>query len=328
MPFYMDRFVFRQTEKGYMWDQWRRAGYTPGDAFASFTGSAPKNYKLFEHDKLFNKYKFSSFNFTRKDIDEIISTLNQLKPKFLHGYPSTLTSLAKLVSKSNKRLTFSPKAIFCGSEKTFQTQREILESVFQSKVYSWYGHSEYCVLGGECEFSKSFHLYPQYGFVEFLPVDVCHESGEQLYEIVTTGFNNWIMPFIRYKTADYVILDTTPCKCDRNYPMIKEVVGRLQEFLVDMEENLISLSAVTSLSETLPFIDEISLVQDKPGTFEFLILPSYLPSEDEVNGLVSRIMTTTQNRLVPEVHFVDAIHKAPSGKRLLLNQKLDLSLYL
>ena len=81
------------------------------------------------------------------------------------------------------------------------------------------------------------------------------DEAEKLYEIVATTFNNWTMPFIRYKTNDYAILTDGACKCGRNFPLIKEVVGRAQEFLVDKDENLISASALTSIFDKLPLLN-------------------------------------------------------------------------
>jgi len=140
-PFYMDRFVTRQTEKAFVWNLWSRKGYKPGARLASFTERVPKEGKIFEHDKFFNKFVFSSYNLTKDKIGTVISALNFLKPEFLHGYLSTLTSLVKLLQKNNFQLAFKIKAVFCGSEKTFFHQREIIEDVLDTRVFSWYGHA-------------------------------------------------------------------------------------------------------------------------------------------------------------------------------------------
>jgi len=141
MPFYLDRFVTRQTEKAFMWNLWSRKGYKPGARLASFTGRVPKDGKIFEHDPFFNKFVFSPYDLTKDKIGIIVSALNHLKPEFLHGYPSTLTSLVKLLQKNNFQLAFKIKAVFCGSEKTFFHQRDIIEDVLDTRVFSWYGHA-------------------------------------------------------------------------------------------------------------------------------------------------------------------------------------------
>jgi phenylacetate-CoA ligase len=219
--------------------------------------------------------------------------------------------------------------VFCGSEKTFQNQRKIIEEVFDTSVFSWYGHSENCVLGGECEYSHSYHLFPQYGYVEFLEVKKeFNKTLEGIYEIVATGFNNWIMPFIRYKTGDYAVLKDSNCECGRNYPLIQEVIGRAQEFVLDKNENLISVTALTSLYEKLPFIFEAQILQEIPGALTFLIKPSYNPPTDELDKFISMIETKTQNRLKVNVQFINEIPKSSSMKRRIVDQKIDISSYL
>ena len=329
MSFYIDRFVTRQMEKAYIWNMWSRKGYRPNARIASFTGNVPNKGKIFDHDKFFNRFIFSPYDLTKEKIETVISALNYIKPEFLHGYPSNLTFLAKLIQKSKFQISFKINAVFCGSEKTFLNQREIIEYVFNTSVFSWYGHSENCVLGGECEYSHSYHLFPQYGYVEFLETkNFHHESLKKTYEIVATGFNNWIMPFIRYKTGDYAILRNSTCECGRHYPLIKEVVGRDQEFILDSKENLISVTALTSLYEKLPFIFDAQIVQKTPGELTFLIKPSYDPQKDELDKLRLRIETATQNRLKVKVKYVCEIHKFSSMKRRIVDQRIDLRPYL
>ena len=52
-------------------------------------------------------------------------------------------------------------------------------------------------------------------------------------EIVCTGFNNYVFPFIRYRTGDIAINSNEKCKCGRNYKLIKRVEGRVQDYFID-----------------------------------------------------------------------------------------------
>lgn len=85
-------------------------------------------------------------------------------------------------------------------------------------MFGWYGHSEYQILAGECEYSNKLHVYPQYGYTELIPTGKKHINGKDIFEIVATGFNNYYMPILRYRTQDYATLaDNQKCKCGRNY---------------------------------------------------------------------------------------------------------------
>ena len=60
-------------------------------------------------------------------------------------------------------------------------------------------------------------------------------------EIVGTGFNKFIFPFIRYKTGDTGVLTNKKCKCGRNYFLLKRIEGRLQEFIIAKTKRYIPL---------------------------------------------------------------------------------------
>lgn len=69
--------------------------------------------------------------------------------------------------------------------------------------------TEHVVTAAECEYSREYHLVPQYGVAEI---------NDKTSEIIGTGFLNVAVPFIRYRTTDVAIgVKYTKCKCDRYY---------------------------------------------------------------------------------------------------------------
>ena len=328
LAFITDRFSTRQREKAFIWNQWARVGYRPGDSVASFRGDVPQTGRLYDHKRMFNTYVFSSFDIVEERMESVLSALKKIRPVFLHGYPATMFQIAKLMKEYNWELPQSPRAVFCGSERMIPDQRKFIEEVFRSRVYSWYGHSECAALGGECEQSRQYHMFPQYGYVEFLSTDLTDETGARLYEIVATGFNNWVMPFVRYRTADYAIPADGFCTCGRRYPLIERVVGRSQEFLVGNEGELFSVTALTSQFEKLSFIDEFIFEQTEPGRAILSILPKETPSQDVLFKISASINHLSRGKLFLHVGIVDSIPKTTRGKRVYVNQGLDISKYL
>ena len=63
------------------------------------------------------------------------------------------------------------------------------------KSITFYGHSERCVIAEEMTQNR-YKFDPYYGYTEQI-----HNENNN-YSIVGTGFLNYIMPFIRYKTDD------------------------------------------------------------------------------------------------------------------------------
>ncbi|NMC75604.1 MAG: phenylacetate--CoA ligase family protein [Geobacteraceae bacterium] len=329
--FYMDRFITRQVEKAFIFDQWSRVGYRFGDAIFNLRGRTPPTGRFLHHDRLFNIHFASSFNLTAQSVGDYVNAINQLRPRFLHGYPSTMYQLAALMESSGRRLSFQPRAVFCGSEKLFPYQRAKIESVFDCRAYHWYGHSECLALGGACEHSDTLHFYPQYGFTELLPSGVTDERGRELFEIVATGFNNPVMPLIRYRTGDYAVPSASQaCRCGRNYLLIDEVVGRQQEFIVDAKDSLISATSLIFGQHYAAFagLESIKLHQKRPGEIDVILVKGEGFREDLLRDMETRMWELVGDRMIMRFLFAEKTEKTAIGKARLVDQELDVSAYL
>ena len=329
--FYMDRFVTRQAEKAFINDQWSRVGYGFGDSIFNLRGRTPQKGKFVHHDRLFNIYYASSFDLKKAKLGDYVSAINQIRPRFIHGYPSTVYQLATLMEAAGKRLNFKPVSILCGSEKLFPYQRQKIEEIFDCRIYHWYGHSECLALGGACEYSDTLHFYPQYGFTELIPSGVIDEWGRELFEIVATGFNNPVMPLIRYRTGDFALPSASQtCRCGRKYLFIDEVVGRQQEFIVDANGSLISATSLIFGQHYAAFggLESIKLHQKYPGKIDVIMVKStgfqddlYKEMQDKMNELIGE-------RMSMEFRFTEKTEKSPLGKARLVVQELDTHEYL
>jgi phenylacetate-CoA ligase len=331
LVFFLDRFRTRQKEKAFIFDQWRRAGYRPGDALFNIRGAIPRKGKRLSHYALFNTYVASSLDLSLNSVTNYVDSLNRIQPAFLHGYPSTVYLLATLIEEKNCSLDLQLSGVLCGSEKLLPYQRHKIERVFGCGAFNWYGHSEYQVLASECEHSPVLHVYPQYGYLELLPTGHIHENGREIYEMVATGFNNYFMPLIRYRTGDYaVIADNQTCACGRNYLLLDEVIGREQEFIVDRKGDLISVTASVfgQHYESFEGIREFQIIQEEIGKIRIKIQPMKDHDERVSKQLIDRMQHLLGNRVIIEHEMVHFIDKTAMGKRQTVIQHLNLSDYL
>ncbi|MBW2062856.1 MAG: phenylacetate--CoA ligase family protein [Deltaproteobacteria bacterium] len=329
--FYCDRFTTRQREKAFIFDQWSRVGYKLGDSIFSLRARTPPKDQFVQHDHFFNIYHASSFDISKLNIKKYVYYMNKIQPKFLHGYPSIIYQIALLLERCKNKLNFNYKAVLCGSEKLFDYQRKKIESVFTARVYSWYGHSEYLALGGECEHSQTLHFYPQYGYTELLPTGTKNEEGKEIYELVATGFNNQVMPLIRYRTGDYATLsENQSCKCNRNYLIIDEVIGREQEFFVDANGSLISATVLIDEAHYDVFmgLESFWIHQDTPGVVEIFLVKNERYQDELFHLMKNEMEALVGDRLRLHFSFVDKAQKTPSGKAKVVHQELDISSYL
>ena len=253
----------------------------------------------------------SSFRLNSDVIKKIYEKIIKFKPEFLYAYPSNCYSLGKLMEKN--KLNYRFKGIFCSSEKLFDFQREFIEDFFNCRIISWYGHSEYCVLAGECEKSNYYHVFPEYGYTEFIKAG----NNKNMFEIVATGFNNYVMPFIRYKTGDFAVLTDEKCRCGRNYKLIKEIIGREQDYIITKNKQKISLTALIfgQHYEAFSMIERLQLIQEGIGTVTFIIKSVDDKYNDKIkHELSKKIFDMIGKELNVYVNFDSSFRTSRTGK--------------
>jgi phenylacetate-CoA ligase len=243
MGFYIDKKTVAAIEAAFMYHQLKRVGF---DVYkinksAVLRGNVPAK-GIYEHKG--NQLILSSFQLTDENMKIYTKLLENFKPDFIQAYPSSIDIFSNFIINNNIKFKLpNLKAILCGSENLYDFQRKKIEMAFSTRVYSWYGHTEVCCLAGECEKSNYYHIFSEYGYTELI-----NENGQDVQEedevgeIVATGFNNYAMPFIRYKTCDMAVNTNEICSCGRNYNLIKRVEGRKQDYFIDKFGNKITFT--------------------------------------------------------------------------------------
>jgi phenylacetate-CoA ligase len=176
--------------------------------------------------------------------------------KFLCGYPSAITHFASLIKRYGLRVDLRLTAVLFASETLYPWQRTLIEDVFACRSYNFYGLAEHVVIAGECEASRAFHCVPQYGITEIDP---------QTGEITGTGFLNHANPFIRYRTTDLASLPVGEgcAQCGRRYaPVLPEIEGRLQDFVVTPEGLSIGSCILAFPFDACRAIGRVQIVQE------------------------------------------------------------------
>jgi len=229
------------------------------------------------------------------------------------------------MKKNNIEPLPTVKAILCASENLYPWQRGLLAEVMKCRVWSFYGHSERAVLAGECEVSTYYHIQPEYGIIELINKDGNPVTNEdELGEIVVTGFNNSVCPFIRYGTMNLAVLSNAKCKCGRNYALLKRVEGRLQEFFVDRAGSLITFTCSDDALWTVKNkINAYQYVQNEPGRVLLNIDVRNKFSISDIDS-VKRTFLDFYPRFNIEIRFVDHIPRTKSGKFRFLVEKLPI----
>jgi len=326
LGFCRERGVTIPKERAFIRMLWNRVGYRISDRCVVLRGnvvqSAPKG-KFWRYDPLNKSLILSSFHMTDDLLPHYIAKIREFRPDFIQAYPSVITILVRFMKKNNIEPFPTVKAILCASENLYPWQRELLEEVMKCRVWSFYGHSEGAALAGECEVSTCYHIQLEYGIFELINNDGNPVTSEdELGEIVATGFNNFACPFIRYRTMDLAAPLNAKCKCGRNYPLLKRVEGRLQEFFVDETGSLITWSD-EPLRNAQDRLNAYQYVQNEPGKVLLNIDAKNKFSISDVER-VKRTFLDLYPKFDIEIKFVDHIPRTKSGKFRFLVQKLPI----
>lgn len=334
MRFLHIKGLTRSKEKVFITNGWKRAGYSLGDRVVQLKGRSvgqPSKGIFWEYEHIQNYLEMDSNYLSDKNIPTFLDKINSFKPKFIIAFPSSIYLIAKYI-KNHNLLQQVPKlnSILLASENVYSWQRSTLEEIFKCRIFSHYGHSEMVLLGMECEDSHSLHFFPEYGYLELLDNHnrwITQNKG--IGELVGTSLDNNLMPFIRYRTQDYGIYQEDPCSCGRNYPLLSDVEGRMQEFLVTKDDRLISVTTMGAAHfDVLDSVSETQYFQDKKGNIVFRIVPKADYTHEHGKQIKAAIEEKTEGGCDVEIEIVDSIKRTKSGKHMMMEQKLNIDILL
>ncbi len=275
----------------------------------------------------------SCYHITRGTAPAYVAKIGEFGPIYIHTRPSSILPLANYIHSEGFELKGCLRAIFCDGEYLTAGQRHIIERAFKTRLINIYGHTEGCAVGHPCKESDQLHFLPQVGLLELLD-----SAGEEVTEaggkgeMVVTGFNNLVFPLIRYRTGDIAVLGDKRCACRRHYKLIREVEGRIQDYVVDRHGNLIPLAPAIFNYNDMDWkgIREFRVRQEKEGALTITIQPEreLLADADGARVTLERRMgAILGENFTVAVEFVEDIPKTRIGKHRYLDQKLDLSGY-
>lgn len=244
--------------------QWDRRVTIRGDLIVPASKTSPPYWF---YNRWENQLIMSSYHLSGENLPIYLKKLREFAPLYIQGYPSSVYLLARCVLDSKKG-NFPLKGIFTSSETITEEYREVITNAFRCKIFDYYGQAERCAMIGTCE-EGTYHVFPEYGIVEFLPVP----GEEGLTEITATGFIDRAMPLIRYRTGDYALFDKNDsCSCGRAYPVVKDIMGRDDDFILTLDGR--KLGRIDHIFKGDFPVVEAQVIQYEPGEIEINLVPT------------------------------------------------------
>lgn len=204
-------------------------------------------------------------------LEEILNKLKRRRPYLIHEHPSTIYALACYVER---------KYGSCKTFEIFESSGELLQPYMREKIAKTlccqiidrYGLAELGVMAYELEGEeRGLQVLESEGWPE-------HRSIDDGYELIFTGYRNFLMPLIRYATGDHArvvekpdgvaltdivgrIHDVVPINgvahpTHHIMDMLDHRVGGIQEFQIDLRSDLPRLRIVTE-----PAVNQVDILK-------------------------------------------------------------------
>lgn len=270
-------FVLRAYEKhgAKLYDEpsvWLRR-YVPVD----------RNSDLWYYDYELKRLYMSAYHLNDDTIKNYIDQINSKKYHTLVTYPSSAYVLACLCEKHNLKFTHIQK-IHVSSEMMLPKWRKKIINVFGIVPVSHYGAIEKVCFMHQLEDDERYYEVPQYGITEYI------EDGNGNHNIVGTGFLNYYMPFLRYKTEDSVILNSE----SSNFDKVLSINGRTSDILsAEDGSQLPGVNFYSWIDKKVPGVMMFQIIQKTKKDIIFNFVGSNKYSEDTISqireGLISRL---------------------------------------
>jgi phenylacetate-CoA ligase len=258
-------------------------GYNLGDKIAVFAGGSliPSHLQQWKRKILelgWAERFYSSYDMSKENLEEYIEDINEFRPKFIYGYATSVYLLAKFIKENDLKLSFQPKAIFTTSEVLLESQRRLIEEVFQSDVYDCYSLNDGGISAYECDEHIGMHIDTERAILE-----VVDEEGKQIIgkegRILATSLYNFAFPFIRYDTGDIGIIVDNKCSCGRQTLILKELKGRTTDYLC-LNGVIIGSPVLTLVMGRLD-VEQYQIIQKSQNSIVFNIVKGKTYSQND-----------------------------------------------
>jgi len=254
---------------------------------------------------------FSPFHLRPDTAQQYVDALNRHRIEWGTGYAVSYYLLARFMIEKEIAPPSHLKAIITTSEKLTAEMRVVMEKAYGCQVYEEYSTVENAIFASECEHGR-LHVSPDVSVVEILRPDGTACLPGEAGAVVVTSLAKTYQPLIRFRLGDVAVWDAEPCPCGCQMPVIKEVVGRIEDVVIGPDGR--QMVRFHGVFVNQPHIREGQVIQEALNCIRIKIVPLQGFSSVDEHDLIQRV----QQRLGCEVQVivepVDSIPRSKAGK--------------
>jgi len=253
------------------------AGWRPGDKAALIWGAprdrpTPGWHSRLRDCLLREPIWLDASHLTEQRLAEFHLALWRHRPHVILAYSRALVLFARYL-RAEGLTPWRPKALVTSAEVLEDDERVLLEEVFGCRVFNRYGCREVSVIASECSAHSGLHVMAEGLYLEIETPRGPAVPGE-VGSILVTDLLNQAMPLIRYRIGDMGAWAAGPCSCGRQLPRLGAIAGRVTDFLVGADGQLVSGAALTiNVVARRPSLGQVQIRQTRRGAVEYRIRP-------------------------------------------------------
>lgn len=252
----------------------------------------------------------SAFHLRRDTAKLYVHALRKHGIQWLTGYAVSNYLLAKFIMEQGLKVP-SLKAIVTTSEKVTPQMRQVMESAYSCRVYEEYSTVETAIFASECEHGR-LHVSPDVAAVEILRPDGSPCDPGEAGEVVSTCLIRNYQPFIRYRLGDIAMWDNEPCPCGRAMPVLKEVLGRIEDVVVGPDGR--QMVRFHGIFVDQPHVQEGQIIQETLNRIRVKVVPTDGFGPADVHDIISRVQQRLGSQVEVIVESVENIPRTIAGK--------------
>jgi phenylacetate-CoA ligase len=252
---------------------------------------------------------FSAFHLRPDTASYYVEALRKHSVQWLTGYAFSYYILGKFII--DRGLNIPPlKAVITTSEKLTLEMRNVIKKAYGCRVFEEYSTVENALFASECEYGR-LHVSPDVGIVEILRPDGGPCGPEETGEVVTTCLFRNYQPFIRYRLGDLAAWDSEPCPCGRNMPVLREVIGRIEDVVIGSDGR--QMVRFHGIFVDQPNVREGQIIQEALNSIRVKVVPTLNFGPSDIADIKGRIRQRLGDVEVI-IERVDEIPRTKAGK--------------
>lgn len=247
------------------------------------------------------------------DIQQHIRFLSEWKPDIIVAPPSYFRVLVHNLNQQG--LFLGLRLAISWGEILDDSTRRLIGNSFETEVFDGYGCTEVAPLGGlawECPTHYGYHINMDSVVLEILRDGENVAPGESGTVCATSLFRR-ATPMIRYFLGDMVTSISDECPCGRGLPLLKNIQGRVVDFIVTKEGRYISPHAIMFTFQDVKGVAHYKVTQRSDYSVELLVKTSE-DGQESVLATLGSLCKELFDSLQVDIQAVDRIEAIKGAK--------------